>query len=135
MATEWKCWKAVADVDGAEAVLRIESDIYALREATADEVCVGRRCLENWYLLRKYKTQVCSPDHPRPYYDFKDEVCEIGFGELIVREGCCIGVYHEGLVFLFEQPSTHYRQKYLGEMPTGPDQAIEFYDYYYLRVK
>ena len=136
MRNSVKCWKTANEGDAKEqTLLRIDGEIYALQDAIEEEIETGTHCLETWYVERKYKTQVCGPDHPRPYYDMKSERQELRFDELIFHRGVCIGAYHDGLLFLFEDPKTHYREKYLGEMPTGADQAITFYDYYYLYLK
>ena len=60
---------------------------------------------------------------------------KIGFEELIFEGGKCIGVYHDELIFLIYHEKTYHQKKYLGEMITGPDQAVDFYDYCYLRCK
>ena len=134
MDSNFKCWKIADGSDvGEQAVLRLEEDVYALQDATADEVEAGTRCLATWYVERKYKTQVCGPDGR--YYDMKSEMQELSFEELIFCSGECIGAYHDGLIFLFGDEKTHYREKYLGEMPISADQGISFYDYYYLHAR
>lgn len=136
MEREYKCWKTADEGDTAGEVLIVDGKTYTHKAATELEIDNGGRCLAVLYVERKYKTQVCGPDHPRPYYDMRSEVHELRFEELIFNDDeICIGVYHEGLTFIIERTETHYQEKYLGEMPTGPDQAIEFYDYYYLRLR
>ena len=135
MENDLKCWKPLdgGDADDRE-ILRIGEEAYALFPPTELEIGNGRICLDHLYVERKYKTQVAGLG--RVYYDMRSEVQEIPFEELIFREdGICIGVYHDGLVFLIFNEKTYDQKKYLGEMPTGPDQSIEFYDYYYLRFK
>jgi len=104
-------------------------------DATPEEIEAGKSSLDKWYVLRKYKKQVCGLHHNTPAYVFEMEDQELTFEELIFLKGECIGAYHDELIFLFDDKRTHYQEKYLGEMPTGPDQAIEFYDYYYLCQK
>lgn len=129
-----KCRKIADESSIAEQmIIRIDKDAYALQNATEEEVKAGIRCLDKWYVERKYKTQVAGLG--RVYYDMKSEMQELCFEELIFKGGECIGAYHDELVFLFDNEKTHYQKKYLGEMPTGPDQAIEFYDYYYLHFR
>ncbi|MBE6587560.1 MAG: hypothetical protein E7647_03995 [Ruminococcaceae bacterium] len=129
MEAIFKCWKIT---DESTTGIRIGTDAYASLPAAEEEIKAGALCLEKWYVERKYKTQVCTPDHPRPYYDIKSEIRSIRFEELIFKDSQCIGVCHDGLIMLFDDEKTHYREKYLGEMPTGHDQSITFYDYYYL---
>ena len=136
MESNFKCWKMTDGSDADEQkIIHIDGVAYALLFATEEEVEIGTRCLNQWYVERKYKTQVCGPDHPRPYYDMKSEMQELCFEALIFCRGECIGAYHDELIFLFGNEKTHYREKYLGEMPIGPDQAITFYDYYYLHFE
>jgi len=134
MEGNFKCWKPF---DGNEAVqskvLQIDREAYALQNATEEEVENGTACLDRWYIERKYKTQVAGLG--QVYYDMKSEMRELCFEELIFNGGMCVGAYHDELIFLWSNEKTHYQEKYLGEMPTGPDQAITFYDYYYLRAK
>lgn len=129
-----KCFKITERAETADA-LHIADSVYVPQDATEEEIKVGGRCLEQWLIERKYKTQICSPDRPRPYYDMVSEILPLRFEELIFDREKCIGVCRDGLVFIFEDKSTHYREKYLGEVPTSHDQSISFYDYYYLRVK
>lgn len=129
------CWK-LADASMSESdTLKIGDRLYTRQAPTELEISNGTHGLEVLYIERKYKTQVCSPDHPRPYYDYKIEEQELRFEELIFEDERCIGVYHEGLVFMIYDERTYRQEKYLGEMPTGPDQSISFYDYYYLRAR
>lgn len=129
------CWK-LADASMSESdALKIGDKLYTRQAPTELEIDNGSYALSVLYIERKYKTQVSSPDRPRPYYDYKSEEQPIRFDELIFEDERCIGVYHEGLVFMIYDESTYCREKYLGEMPTGPDQSISFYDYYYLRAR
>ena len=128
-----KCLKKANE--GDTEAMRIGENLYNLQDATEDEVEAGTLCLNKWYVERKYKTQVCEPGRSSPYYDMRSENLEIRFEELIFSGGKCIGIYHDGLVFLIYNEKTYYQEKYLGEMPTGPDSGIDFYDYYYLRCK
>lgn len=129
------CWKlADASVPESDA-LKIGDRLYTRQAPTELEISNGSHGLEVLYIERKYKTQVCSPDRPRPYYDYKIEEQELRFEELIFEDERCIGVYHEGLVFMIYDERTYRQEKYLGEMPTGPDQSISFYDYYCLRAR
>ena len=130
------CWKS-ADPSATEGeVLKIGDGVFTRVTPTALMLSNGKICLDVLYIERKYKTQVSTPDRPRPYYDYRIEEQTIPFDELVFNDDeICIGVYHEGLLFMIYDTSTHYREKYLGEMPTGPDQSISFYDYYYLRMR
>ena len=134
MKSNFKCWKITDGSDVADQkVLMIDKESYALLPATEEEVTAGKLCLDRWYVERKYKTQTAGLG--QVYYGMKSEIQELSFEELIFSNGECIGAYHDELVILFDNEKTHYREKYLGEMPTGPDQSISFYDYYYLRSK
>ena len=134
MESNFKCWKIDDGSESAEQkVLRIAEETYALQDATEEEVGIGTRCLDCWYVERKYKTQVAGLG--QVYYEMRSDVQELCYEELIFDAGMCIGAYHDELIFLWSNEKTHYQEKYLGEMPTGPDQAITFYDYYYLRCK
>ena len=134
MESNFKCWKTVDGSESAEQkVLQIDGEAYAFQNATEEEIQNGTFCLDNLYIERKYKTQVAGLG--QVYYDMKSEMQELCFEELIFNGEICIGTYHDELVFLWNNEKTHYQEKYLGEMPTGPDQAITFYDYYYLRCK
>lgn len=132
MENNFKCWKKV-ESEVKDNILRIDGEIYDLTEATEEEVENGNFCINNLYIERKYKTQVAGLG--KVYYDMRSENLEIRFEELIFSGGKCIGIYHDGLVFLIYNEKTYYQEKYLGEMPTGPDSGIDFYDYYYLRCK
>ena len=130
MENDLKCWKIT---DEADAALCIGEEAYALQDATAEEAAVGTDCLEKWYAERQYKVQVAGLGSV--YYEMRSEMQEFCFEELIFNNGECIGAYHDELVFLFDDEKTHYHKKYLGEMITGPDRSIEFYDYYYLHTR
>ena len=134
MKRNFKCLKRSNGSDGAgQTALTVDGEMYTLQDASEEEVKVGMLCLDKRYVERKYKTQVAGLG--RVYYDMRSEMQELCFEELIFEGGECVGVYHDGLVFLFGDENTHYKEKYLGEMPTGPDQGIAFYDYYYLRFR
>ena len=136
MKSNLKCWRITDGSDNAEQkTIQIAEVAYTLQDASEEEIAIGTRCLDSWYLERKYKTQVCEPGRSTPYYDMKSEMQELNFEELIFSNGACIGVYHDELVFLFGDEKTHYQQKYLGEMKISYDQGIDFYDYYYLHSK
>ena len=128
-----KCLKKANE--GDTEAMRIGENLYNLQDATEDEVEAGTLCLNKWYVERKYKTQVCEPGRCSPYYDMRSEMQELSFEELIFNGGECIGAYHDELVFLFDNEDTHHQEKYIGELPTGHDQSIEFIDYYDLYTK
>ncbi|MBQ8896681.1 MAG: hypothetical protein IJY88_07825 [Clostridia bacterium] len=104
-------------------------------DATEAEIEAGTRCLEKWYVLKKYKKQVAGLHRNVPAYIIEMEDHELSFEELIFMDGKCIGVYHDELVFLFDNKNTHHQEKYMGELPTGHDQSITFIDYYDLCIK
>lgn len=134
MESVFKCWKPVSEGDSTdERVIKIDGAAYTLQDATEEEIENGRFCLENLCIERQYKTQVAGLG--RVYYDMRSEMPKIGFEELIFGDGKCIGVYHAELIFLIYHEKTHYQKKYLGEMITGPDRSVEFYDHFYLRCK
>ena len=134
MEGNFKCWKISNGNESAEQkILRIDADTYTVQDADAEEIGNGTYCIEKLYVERKYKTQVAGLG--QVYYDMRSEMQELCFDELIFNGGICIGAYHDGLIFLIDNEKTHYQEKYLGEMPTGPDQSITFYDYYYLRFR
>ena len=126
-----KCLKKANE--GDTEAMRIGENLYNLQDATEDEVEAGTLCLNKWYVERKYKTQVAGLGSV--CYEMRSERQELRFDELIFNSGICIGAYHDGLIILFDDEKTHYQEKYLGEMPTAPDQSVTFYDYYYLRFK
>ena len=128
--SNFKCLKKATEAD--DKALRIEDTIYTLQDAAEEEIAAGKLCLEEWYVERKYKTQVCEPGRSRPYYDMKSEMHELSFEELIFDGGECIGAYHDEVIFLFNDNKTYDQQKYLGSMKISHDQEIDFYDYYYL---
>ena len=132
--SDFKCLKKTNEND-AEKAVRIGDSLYTLQAATEDEWKAGTLCLGKWHVERKYKTQVCEPGRSSPYYEMKSEWQEIAFEELIFDGGKCIGAYHDELIFLFGDEKTHSHEKYLGEMKTGYDQGIDFYDYYDLRAR
>ncbi len=129
-----KCFKKANEGDTDKAI-RIGDILYTLQEATEDEVEKGTPCLVEWYVERKYKTQVCEPGRSSPYYDMRSEMQELSFEELIFDGGECVGAYHDELIFLFNDEKTHYQEKYLGAMKVSYDQEIYFYDYYYLHIR
>ena len=134
MKRNLKCWKRSVENDTKEQnILRIAGEAYTLQDATEEEAGLGALCLDQWYVERKYKTQVAGLG--QVYYDMRSEMQELCFEELIFSGGECIGVYHDALIFLFDEVKTHYQQKYLGEIPISYDQGIAFYDYYYLHSK
>lgn len=134
MANEYKCWQLAQEGDpGAQTVLRIAEEAYTQQEATGLQIRLGTDRLSKWCMERKYKTQQCGGDLVRPIYPLHGEMQQLAFETLIFRGGECIGVYHDGLVFLFDDEKTHYQKKYLGEMKISHDQGIDFYDYYYLQ--
>ena len=104
-------------------------------DATPREIRAGMRCLEKWCVSRKYKKQVAGLHPGIPAYEIEMECHELAFEELIFMKGKCIGAYHDELVFLFDNEDTHHQEKYIGELPTGHDQSIEFIDYYDLFTK
>ena len=128
-----KCYKnlALAEV-GNRMVLHVGERFYLLTAATMDEIKKGNEFLAAWRVERQYRVQVCGPDSPRPYYDWRSEAVEIPFEELIFSDGECIGIYHEECVLLFGDPKTHRTPKWLGELITGPDSSVDVYDYYLL---
>ena len=133
MTNMLKCWK---NTDASnlcdQALLRIGESVYTLGEATKDERKKGSQKLSMWRVERQYQVQVCGPDSPRPYYEWRNEVVEIPFEELIFSDGECIGIYHEDCVLLFDDPKTHRRPKWLGEFIIGPDRTFDAYDFYLL---
>lgn len=134
MQTNLKCWKkAGEDPSDEKNSLQVGNEKYLLRDASDSEIALGKLCLEGWYVERKYKTQVAGLG--RVYYEMRSDFCDLGFEELIFDGENFIGAYHDELIFLFDDAKTHYIEKYLGEMPTGADQSILFYDYYYLHSK
>lgn len=133
MEMNYKCWKIADAIDTTEQkTLRIGEDTYTLLSVTGKEIRVGTDRLCKWYVERKYKTQQCGGGLERPIYPMHSEMQKISFEELIFKGGECIGIYHDELVFLFDDEKTHFQQKYLGEMKISADQGIDFYDYYYL---
>ena len=132
MENNFKCWKEIDASNVTEQmVLSISGGTYALLPASKKDIEIGTPCLNWWYIEKKYKTQIAGLG--QVYYDIKSEIQKLLFEELIFKGTECIGVYHDELIFIFDDNKTHYQEKYLGEMPTGPDQGIDFYDYYYLR--
>lgn len=128
------CLKPISPSEASgDGALKIDGVFYAVSPATKRELECGSECLAAYFVERQYKTQVAGLG--RVYYDMKSEAQELRFEELIFNGTECIGAYHDEMVFIFDDKATHYQQKYLGEMPTGPDQSISFYDYYYLRTK
>ena len=130
MENEYKCWKKAETDNNGEKSLQVGEDTYTLQDATGKEIQLGLDCRNKWYVERKYKVQVAGLG--QVYYEMRSEMQEIAFEELIFNHGQCIGAYHDGLVFLFDDEKTHYRQKYLGSVPISYDQEIDYYDYYYL---
>ena len=135
MEKTYQCWKETDVSDGSrQKTLHIGEDTYTLQEATGKEIRLGTDRLCKWYVERKYKTQQCGGGWERPNYPMHSEIQKISFEELIFKAGQCIGIYHDELIFLFDDEKTHFRQKYLGEMKISADQGIDFYDYYYLHA-
>ena len=129
-----KCLKSANTIGHeAEAVIHIGGTAFTLQDATEDEVKVGNACLGEWQVVLEYDVQVCGPGISRPYYDKRYEVIEVGFDELIFAEGECVGIYHEEMIFLFTDESTHRQKKYLGEFIVGPDRTYDAYDHYVLK--
>lgn len=134
MQNDFKCWKISEALSTDEQnIIKIGKTDYSPQYADACEIKAGTRCLEKVYVERKYKTQVAGLGSV--CYEMRSERQELRFDELIFNSGICIGAYHDGLIILFDDEKTHYQEKYLGEMPTAPDQSVTFYDYYYLRFK
>lgn len=134
MADNYRCWKlAQACDDNEQKVLCIGDKIYTLQDVTGKEIRLGTDCLCKWFMDRKYKTQVAGLG--RVYYEIRSEFQNLSFEELIFSDGECIGVYHDELVFLFDDEKTRSQKKYLGSVPTGHDQEIDYYDYYDLKSK
>lgn len=134
MKEELKCWKPINESETAQKnFLYVDGAKYTLHSVSDGELENGKRCLEVMYVERKYKVQVAGLG--QVYYEMRSENQELELKELIFKDGICIGAYHDELIFLWSDEKTHYQEKYLGEMPTGPDRAITFYDYYYLRYK
>ena len=128
-----KCLKIANKPDRSTIDVILIGDCYfALQDATAKEVERGNAALEGWRVERQYQVQVCGPDSPKPYFDWRRETVTIPFDELIFLGGDCIGVCHEGCVMLFDDEKTHRQKKWIGEFVTGPDRGIDVYDYYEL---
>ena len=132
--SNFKCLKQ-GNEGVTDKAVSIGENLYTLQEATEAEAEVGALCLSQWYVERKYKTQVCEPGRSQPYYDMKSEMHKLSFEELIFSDDECIGAYHDDLIFLFNDPKAHDQEKYLGSMKVSYDQEIYFYDYYYLHSK
>ena len=123
------CYKPLRTESGAsDAPFRIAGVPYAQNTVTEEERAACARPLAEYYVERRYKTQVAGLG--QVYYDMKSEISELTFEELILLDGECIGAFHAEHVFLFADERTHSVQKYLGEMPTSADQGIPFYEYY-----
>ena len=109
MKSNLKCWRVTdSSVVAEQKIIRIAEVTYTLQDASEEEIAIGTRCLNSWYLERKYKTQVCEPSRSTPYYDMKSELQELDFEELIFSNGACIGAYHDELIFLFGDEKTHF---------------------------
>ena len=127
-----KCWK-ITDNSADGAVITIGDNHYTQQTATDMEMVDGELCLAEWVVEREYMVQSCGPDSPRAYCDWRSEMLEIPFEELVFCDGECIGICHNECVMLFDDESTHRRKKWLGEIITGPDMGIDVYDYYNLK--
>lgn len=133
MESKYICWQIAQVSDDCEQkTLPIGEDTYTLQDAAGKQIRLGTDCLGKWYVERKYKTQVAGLG--RVYYEMRSEIQKLSFEELIFKGGACIGVYHDELVFLFDDEKTHYQKKYLGSIPISHDQEIDYYDYYYLHA-
>lgn len=131
-----KCWKLINDnYETNEKTLKISTNTFAQLIATEEEINIGEKILTIYDIEKEYKVQVCSPEHPRPYYEMRTIIETVPFEELIFDDNECIGICHEELVFLFNDIKKYNQAKYLGEMIVGPDNSISFYDYYHLKVK
>lgn len=134
MEGNYRCWKAAqADAGSEQKVLRLGEESFTLQDATEEQIRQGAERLCNWYLERKYKTQVAGLG--RVYYEMRSEYQNFVFEELIFSGGQCIGACHDELVFLFDDEKTHSQKKYLGSVPVSHDQQIDYYDFYELHFK
>ena len=127
-----KCWRPIERVNEGQPTIQIGEDVYALQNATGEEMNAGNACLEQWRVELEYEVMVNEPSLPRPYLDWRRKPQDVPFEELIFCGGECIGVCHDGCIMLFDDPATHRREKFLGEFITGPDRTHIAYDYYYL---
>lgn len=133
MADVMKCWKVTEDcADAEQAVMQIGADTYMLQDATAEEIEKGALCLREWGVELLYEVMVSGAGVERPYLDRKAKAESVPFDELIFRDGECIGIYHAACAMLFDDESTHFQKKWLGEFITGPDRTHDAYDYYRL---
>ena len=130
-----RCWKRAVsyEIGEKDEVLTFNGEPFTRQAPTPLEKSNGEICLKMLYIERKYKVQ--SAGLGKVCYDYKTENLDLKFDELIFEDEICVAVYHDGLIFLLSDGEDHCTEKYLGEMPTGPDQSVLFYDYYYLRVR
>jgi len=128
-----KCWKIIDKSKVAkQQVIHVGTNTYALQATTEEEIKEGSICQNEWCVERQYEVQVCGLDTPRPYWDKRSEQQSIPFEELIFCDGECLGIYHAECIMLFDNKKTHRQEKYLGEVPLGPESSHYEYEYYCL---
>ena len=135
MENTLQCLKALAcSDDTAESAVTIGETPYSLMAATDDEIKAGERALAAWRVVREYEVMVSGDRNASgSYIAWREEPQSVSFDELIFSSGECIGIYHEGCSLLFDDISTHRREKFIGEFITGPDRSRYVYDYYVLK--
>ena len=131
-----KCYKNVVLAEiGNGNLLHVNGSFYLTIVATLDEIERGNEALAAWQVERLYQVQVAGAGIPTPYFDWRSEPKTVSFEELIFHNGVCIGIFHEGLVFLFDDEATHRQEKFIGEFVTGPDRTVDVYDRYQIKRK
>lgn len=130
-----KCWKNANTLpeNGVQA-LTVGTYTLIQLDATEEEIKAGNAALSEWTVVLRYQSQVCGGSAGmKPYYEWHDVPEEIPFEELISLDGEIVGVYHKELVMLFDDESTHFQKKFIGEFITGPDRTYCAYDDYVLK--
>ena len=134
MTDDMKCWKVIDKSKVTDqTVIHIGTNMYALQVATKEEIKEGNICQKEWYVERQYEVQRCGLYSPRPYWEKRSEQQSILFEELIFCGGECMGIYHAECIMLFDNEKTHRQEKYLGEIPLGPESSHYLYDHYTLK--
>lgn len=129
------CWKNISSAAADETTVCVGDTIFAVQTATEKEIEAGHLCLTQWRVERLYEVMVSGHGVDRPYVDWRSEPQDVPFGELMFRDGACIGIYHAQCVMLFHDPTTHEQEKFVGEFITGPDRSRYVYDGYRLSAK
>jgi len=125
------CWKNTAAATD-QPTLQVNNTVFTPQTATEAEQQAGAGVLRQWRVERRYEVMVSGRGVDHPYIDWRSEPQEVPFEELIFCDGVCIGIYHAECVLLFDDPSTHEQEHFLGEFVTGPDRSRYVYDYYCL---